>query len=317
MQREFGSKFLACLKGTLNMKRMKYTKFAAGCITVLCIGCQLLSGCAKDSVSLDQDLEQHAGVSEKQLKENVMSMFSERCILASDELDFYRALYKKEYGKAQESVIEKEELTEFISKYYAEFYLANYYGISEPFSFEWLKDMWTAENQSRQEMKKNGEIFYGPVEYEFVDYFGYLYSNLKIKNVEAIVADADEALINAGKEYYEEHSETYDDLMGAVCRLSDGERTEERTFSYDDIQSLYKTNEAVLNFIMDSEIGDTMQYPNGDKIVTVELLAKEIDHRAFEDMQGVIMNDYVQREFYDAFVEELTEEIVKGGLISY
>ena len=34
-------------------------------------------------------------------------------------------------------------------------------------------------NISRQEMKQNGEVFYGPVEYEFIDYFGYIYSNEK------------------------------------------------------------------------------------------------------------------------------------------
>ena len=299
------------------MKKVRYTKTAAGCMAVLCIGCLLSGGCAKDSVSIGQGLERSAGVSKKQVRESILSMCSEENRIDSEELDFYKELYKREYGKSQESDIEKEVLTEFISKYYAEFYLANYYGISEPFSFEWLKNLWKAENESRQAMKQNGEIFYGPVEYELVDYFGYLYSNLKIKNIEAIVADADEALVDAGKAYYEEHSETYDDLVGAACLLSDGERTEERTFSYDDIQSLYKTNEAVLNFIMDSEVGDTMQYQNGEKNVTVELLAKEIDHRSFEDMRGVIMNDYVQREFYDDFIEELAEEIAKGVEVSY
>lgn len=266
-------------------------------MTAMLLGAALMMCGCSDNEQADQTLQ------------GVLDILPDKCELSSEEWLFYMDLYKAEYGKADKESVKEEELVSFISKYYAEFYLAKYYGISDSFSYEELKDMWMKENTSRQEKKQNGEIFYGPVEYELTDYFGYLYSNLKLKNIEMIVSKAGEDLVDAGRAYYEENSQVYDDLIGATCRLSDGERTEEKIFSYDDIQSLYKTNEAVLNFIMDSEIGDTMQYQNGDKTVTVELLAKEIDRRRFEDMQDVIMNDYVQREFYDELIDELSDSI--------
>lgn len=248
-------------------------------------------------------------INTEEVLQEVLDMLSDECAIGVEEQDFYKELYQREYGKTDKAAISEEELSEFISGYYAEFYLADYYGIREAFSYEALNAQWEVENESRKEKKQEGEIFYGPVEYELLDYFGYLYSNLKLENIEAIVLHADEELLAQGRTYYEENSEIYDDLIGAVCKLSDGERQEERVFSYDDIQSLYKTNEAVFSFIKDSEPGSTMQYQNGDRTVTVELISKEIDHREFDDMRGVIMNDYVQREFYDAFIAGIASEI--------
>lgn len=256
-----------------------------------------------DAASLDN---MTAESMEDVLKE-VLDLLPENDIVDAEEADFYKELYKREHGNVNTENISKEELLKFISGYHAEFYLAQYFDIREDATFAGVKNQWEEENTSRQEKKQKGEIFYGPVEYELTDYFEYIYSNLKLKNMEALVAVEDEALIAAAEAYYEENSETYDDLMGVTCHLSDGERSEEKVFTYDEIQSLQKTNEAVLNFIIEAEIGASMEYQNGDRTVTLTLISKEIDHREFEELQGVIMKDYVQREYYEGFIDEIVE----------
>ena len=289
-------------------------------VMIFLAGCLVLSGCSdiniRQETAVDDGCfvqnynnEQDQTISTDEVLQNVCKVIPEQCVISGEELDFYKSLYKKEHTDLDGNEVSADVFLAFIAQYYAEFYLANYYGICQDVSFEAIKQQWEAENVSRQQKKQDGEVFYGPVEYKFEDYFSYLYSNMKLQNIESLVAHADENLLEAGRLYYEQNSTSYDDLVGAVCRLSDGEREEEKVFSYDDIQSLYKTNEAVLNFIMNSDVGAVMQYQNGDKTVTVELISKEIDHKEFDDMRGVIMNDYVQREFYDTFVKEISASI--------
>lgn len=301
---------------TLNWKMRLHTGVISGAV-MLCLSLILpVAGCSGEDADagnsstqeIVEDTNGLAGSADAEdIQAAVLAMLPEEYLVSAEEADFYRDLYKKEYGSVKKEDISDDDLKEFISRYHAEFYLAKYLGVREDDSYESLKEEWKQENASRQEMKQNGEIFYGPVEYEFTDYFEYIYSNLKLKNIDELVVRADEQLIAGGKDYYEENSADYDDLLSVTCKLSDGERTEEKVFSYDDIKSLQKTNETVLNFIMGAEPGECMEYMNGDKPVTLELLSKEVDHREFEEMQGVIMKDYVQREFYDGFIGEIAE----------
>lgn len=280
---------------------------------VVCIGtamvclCMAMSmaGCSSSRADSEYANEQIDIDGDKDIKSSVLEQIPQEYILSSEEYDFYKDIYNKE----SKDPISDEELKEFISRYRAEFYLAKCLGVRADDSYEGLKEEWEKENVSRQKMKQKGEVFYGPVEYEFTDYFEYIYSNLILRNIDVLVENADEQLIADGKAYYEEHSKEYDDLTGVTCFLSDGERSEEKVFTYDEIQSLQKTNEAVLNFIMDAEIGESMEYMNGDKTVTLQLVSKEVDHREFEEMQGVIMKDYVQREYYDTFIDEIAEHL--------
>lgn len=302
----------------MNWKMRLHTGVISGAV-MLCLSLILsVAGCSGEDADagnsstqeIVEDTNGLAGSADaKDIQAAVLAMLPEEYLVSAEEADFYRVLYKKEYGNVKKEDISDDDLKEFISRYHAEFYLAQYVGVREDDSYEGLKEEWQKENASRQEMKQKGEIFYGPVEYEFSDYFEYIYSNLKLKNIEELVARADEQLIADAKVYYEENSADYDDLLSVTCMLSDGERTEEKVFSYDDIKSLQKTNEMVLNFIMDAEIGESMEYQNGDKTVTLQLLSKEIDHREFKEMQGVIMKDYVQREFYDEFISEIAEHL--------
>lgn len=319
----------------MNWKKRLHTVFAIGTVMIVWGVVLSMTGCSGEGVDVgntgvketteaignmtndeNSDVQETAeddrledGENIMDLQDAVLETLPEEYVVSAEESDFYKDLYKKEYGSVKKEDINDEDLKEFISRYRAEFYLAKYLGVCEDDSYEGLKEEWKQENASRQEKKQNGEIFYGPVEYEFNDYFEYIYSNLKLRNIDELVVRADKQMIADGRAYYEENSAEYDDLLSVTCKLSDDERTEEKVFSYDDIKSLQKTNEAVLNFILEAEIGESMEYLNGEKTVTLELISREVDHREFEEMQGVIMKDYVQRELYDSFIAELAEAL--------
>ena len=243
------------------------------------------------------------------LKETVLAYETEVHEVGQEEYEFYKELYRSE----NKEEIDEKALEEWISHKYAEFYLGKYLGVRENDTYEGLREEWERENASRQEKKNNGEVVYGVVTYDFSEYYEYVSSNLRIQNIDAMADMADTQLVEAAKAYYEENLEEYEILQDITCILSDGEREETKVFSYDEILSLQKTKEEAYLFLMDAQEGDTFQYENGDKTVTMEFVSKNAEIKDFEDIKGVVMNDYIEREYY----ENLIDEIIEKGISSF
>lgn len=273
---------------------LKYRKKAKIVLVFLCVAV-FMSACASKP-------ERSSG--EQELLKEIIKENKETYHVGQEEFEFYEALYKKDVKEEAN----EQDLKKMISKYHAEFYLAKQLGVRKDDSFQGLKEEWEKENESRKEKKKNGEVFYGPEKFEFSTYFEYIYSNMRIANVQMLSEKATADMEKEAEKYYEQHKEDYGTLKEIKCLLSDGKEEEEKILTYNEIRSLQKTDDELMQFLLSAKQGEVIERQKGDRTVKVEFLSSSVEQKSFEEIKSMVMRDYVGQECYEKLISEIEAE---------
>ena len=226
-------------------------------------------------------------------------------IVNREEYDFFKSLYEKDTGNEPDD----QELRNLIAYNHAEFYLSVLLGIRQDDSYEGLKQEWEQENDSRSEKLKSGEVFYGPSESECLSYYEYIHSNPSLENIEKLSQNADEQMDSEAEAYFEEHKEDYQEIQSIKCILSDGEKKEEKEFTYSEIRSLQKTNDALLQFLLNAEKGEVMEIQQDGRLIRVEFVSMSVTQKQYSEIKSTVMQDYIENQYYDGLVNEIAEAI--------
>ena len=109
--------------------------------------------------------------------------------------------------------------------------------------------------------------------------------------------------------YFEEHKEDYQEIQSIKCILSDGEKKEEKEFTYSEIRSLQKTNDALLQFLLNAEKGEVMEIQQDGRLIRVEFVSMSVTQKQYSEIKSTVMQDYIENQYYDGLVNEIAEAI--------
>lgn len=230
--------------------------------------------------------------------------------VSAEEYEFYYNLTKRDLPANTDPTEIEEKAKEMAGRSIAEFSLGQKMGICQPYSFESLQRNMEKENDQRKIKKENGEVIYGPEEFDLITYYNYVTSNLEIDAVDYIAANADDTMLQNAEAYFEEHREDYRPISSIRYTITENEKTEEKTLLQEDMRTLERLDGELFEFLYYGEVGDTMEYFYGDALRTAKILAIEKEDPDFASAQAAALEDYVSKVYYEELVQKEMSHIL-------
>ena len=169
-------------------------------------------------------------------------------------------------------------------------------GLADPFSYEELMEELSEENGRRAELKENGGVVYGVVEYSPLQYY-----NITMGEYEQMLRD--ELLSQTGEDelraWYQEHLENYreiGEITAEVTVRSDGRviNQQEVLLAPDTYRSLSEGNELLVMMLENLWEGQEASWTDesGLEWTAVCTGRTEDTYQPFEDIQGAVGAQY-------------------------
>ena len=169
-------------------------------------------------------------------------------------------------------------------------------GLAGPFSYEELMDKLAEENGRRAELKENGGVIYGVVEYSPLQYYNITMGEYERMLREELLAQAGEDDLRA---YYREHLENYreiGEITAQVTVRSDGQvvSRQEVLLAPDTYRSLSEGNELLVMKLETLREGQEVSWTDeyGLEWTAVCTRRTEDIYQPFEDIQGAVGAQY-------------------------
>lgn len=138
--------------------------------------------------------------------------------VSGEEKEFYSGLLEKslEDGEDLEKAVEEK-----INEDNALYLISNKMGLTQPYSFQLLKDNMEKENRTRKAKLQQGIVFYGKEEFTLEEYYDWNLSNIKTDVVEYLYSECDDYYREDCEKYYNENSEEYRELSEIVFKIDE------------------------------------------------------------------------------------------------
>lgn len=160
----------------------------------------------------------------------------------------------------------EKAVEEKINEDNALYLISNKMGLTQPYSFQLLKDNMEKENRTRKAKLQQGIVFYGKEEFTLEEYYDWNLSNIKTDVVEYLYSECDDYYREDCEKYYNENSEEYRELSEIVFKIDENGG------------SVYVDD---FNMTVNSDF-DTLAIENGKLTVTYrENLTEEISKEDF------------------------------------
>lgn len=213
------------------------------------------------------------------------------------EYAFYRGYLARD-GEAADSQVQQQ-----IARQDAEFRIARALGIHAPASFSELQGDLERENAARAAKKENGEPVYGLEKFDLGAYYDYVESTTRTKVIQAIAEDPPGALLQSAKNDYQKDPSGYRTVESVDFTVQQDGKTTRKNLQYQDLRGLQKTDDALLQFLMNAEENETMEDTHDGKKRVVTFLSAQTRQPAFEEVQTTVLKDFIGKRYLDQLVE--------------
>lgn len=271
---------------------LKKTFFSAAAILILCSFCGSGCGIKEEYSTLESMADEYQGMIRT---------------ISQEEYDFYSCFVKRDAPND----ISGEELAAqtlaYANEVNAVFYLGSELTLCEPYSFELLKLRMQQENDKRKIQKENGEVIYGPEQFDLNTYFQYTLDRVKLDTIAYMASHADETDIRHAKEYYEECAAAAKPKESITYELILDGQSETVTIDRQQLSFMGKSDVGAADFLETADVGDTYtDEQNGvQRTITVtEILYSEPD---FEEDRTAAVESYIRNELFPQIMEKIAE----------
>lgn len=231
--------------------------------------------------------------------------------ISQEEFDFYKTLVLK--SKSNATGDELTDLTvEYAKEVNAKFFIANKLGLCNSYDFATLQYDMENENADRKLKRQTGEVYYGVDEFDIYSYFQYIYSDLESDIEEYLRKNADDNIISEALKYFENNQEKFVYTSSVTYKIILDGQEETHTASYDEINTLQKTDSSLFDFISSANVGDTgVDSINPSR--SFELIDVQTTTMNYNDNSYTIIQAYVA----DVLVEELIQTVIVNNPIEF
>lgn len=227
------------------------------------------------------------------------------CMSVSDEeYDFFQTLAKKELppDASQEQLSVKTQ--ELIYRTVAEYSLGQRMGLCSSYSFASLNLQMEQENRQRKARKANGQVVYGLLEYDLPTYYSDCTNKLQLKIIDNLTENADKALMQRVKAFYDEHISEYEQTLSFSYSLTENSETRTETLAWEDMRLLERQDEDLFLFLYDGEEGDTFSYTYLDTPREVQILKIERAEANFDLDKAGVTERYITEVYYEELLQQ-------------
>ncbi|MCL2747890.1 MAG: hypothetical protein FWE59_04465 [Oscillospiraceae bacterium] len=269
----------------------------AACAVIVCVWVFFISGAPEDSY--DSYGEIPAAVKKAGWLERNISR---------DEYAFFEAFVKRDlWQPTDEELAAKTD--RMILEVNAKFAIGSHLGLCETFTYEGMLGSLARENAERKRMKEAGEVFYGPVSFDAIGYFQFLYSNLELEIVGIMRENFGDALRDQVLGFYHNNKERYQSIEGVRYEYTVNGITEEISVTRNDLKTMSRLGDELGDFLltMEYEQGSVWEGEYEDEFGLVKRRAKvlevTIDRPSFEEVEFTVALEYVREVYYPEVVE--------------
>jgi len=204
----------------------------------------------------------------------------------------------------------QDKTNDFVKKLYAKMEIANSYGIIISYSFRELNQKMNEENKSRQEMKSNNQVFFGPVNFTLETYFSFWISRIEVDTKNKIAENATIEITELAKNYYSINKDQYiEDEQIVYDIINENAELERHKISHAEKRFLSRTDPELLILLDRLEEKMTGEYKKGEKLTRVIIISKWKSYIPYEKISYNVIRDFIDNIFYN----ELITKILKNA----
>lgn len=264
-------------------------------ILILCIGF-LTAGCSSpDKPLIITQLEELKGYTRT---------------VSDEEKEFYRELLK-------DSVSSNEDLEkaaeEKINEDNALYLISEKMDLTQPYSFQLLKDNMEKENRTRKAKLQQGIVFYGKEEFNLEEYYDWNLSNVKTDVVEYLYSSCADYYRDECEKYYDKNSGLYREISNITFVLEENGESQEKTLTGEDLSSLAKSDSDLYTALYNGEEGENIVVENSDESRSVSIVSKEYTTTTFDEAYVMVMRDYLS----NCVLKDLVNLVASGNPVEY
>lgn len=227
--------------------------------------------------------------------------------VGEEEYKLYTYFVKREItGEVSKDEL-KKRVEDYANQINALFYLANKFGLCEPYSYETMKLRMEQENEMRKIKKEKGEAIYGLEEFSLEQFFQYKKDTTEASLRSYLEGEVDEVMIENAKAYYEENREKFRYRENIIYEETVKEQKEIVEADRTQLKLLGNADPALADFLMLGEVGESysdVQNEGKREVVIKEILYNE---EGFEANKQAAVSYYIQQELYSQLITMVAE----------
>lgn len=230
--------------------------------------------------------------------------------VSDEEKDFYRDLLKD--GISENEDLEKA-VEEKINEDNALYLISEKMDLTQPYSFQLLKDNMESENRTRKAKLQQGIVFYGKEEFTLEEYYDWNLSNVKTDVVEYLYSECADYYRDECEKYYDENSDLYREISNITFVLEENGESQEKTLTGEDLSSLAKSDSDLYTALYNGEEGEEIVVENSNESRRVLIVSKEFTTTTFDEAYVMVMRDYLS----NCVLEDLVKMVSSNNPVEY
>ncbi len=241
------------------------------------------------------------------ITEQIFSYSGFTRVIEQEEVKFYHQLAKREVDDIDNSDLLDQRTKAIAQSVSAQFYLGNKLGLYGPYSLTHLQEQMKIENAQRKVDKKNGKAIYGPEQFDIYSYYQYVASNLEVKIIDYLAANADKPLLTKSRAYFEENIALYNHADQIVYSITDNGSAEEHTIDWSQLKSLDNADAELADILRSGEAGQEFSYTFGNLQRTGKIISRTDVKTDFTQQKIAITSDFLKSGYYKQLLQQLSD----------
>lgn len=229
-------------------------------------------------------------------------------VVTQEEYDFYQYFVERNIGTEISSEEMDERVKTYINEVNAVFYLANQYGLCEPYSFELLKLRMEQENESRKVKQKENEVVYGLTEFTLETYFQYIYSNLETDIQDYLADNSSDQMRREAKKWYEKNTEDSQIIESITYQVTQNGATEVLVADQTQLKFLGKSDMGLADFLNTAKVDERYEDDQTGSLREVIVLDIQYAKEDYEENELAVMANYIRQEVYPMVIEQVVKQ---------
>lgn len=233
--------------------------------------------------------------------------------VGSEEYELCYELVTRDMEESLAEEEKKEQVESYINRVNAIYYLANSFGLCEPYSFETIKLRMSQENDLRKIKKDNGEPIYGLESFTLNTYFQYMLDTVEADLKTYLESQVDNEVIARARKYYEDNKGSFRYREEVVYTSEVGGKEEKLTADSSMINFLGDADPGLADFLLVGKEGEIYEDISGEGSRKVVIREVKESKDGFEDNYNAAIVAYIHGQLYT----ELIEMVISNNPVSF
>ena len=230
-------------------------------------------------------------------------------VISKEEYEFYTYLAGRDLPSDMEESVKEEKILQYANEVNAVYYLGNYLGLCEPYSFSVLQKKMEEENLNRRKRLEKNEPVYGLKQFELTSYFQYTLDNLEIEIINYLTQQEDNELKKNAEKYYDDNQEAMIYRARVTYQVEAEGKVREETATREELLRRVKVEGPYAEFLLSAEVGE--KYKKTDDGITSVITIVKIEEETSQYKQAPEL--YLKHYILDQIYPELIQQISKNN----